>query len=114
MGLLHPKGSTLSGLEAPSSLRFPPSNRCGSPSRNTTSLVLPLYIANVSKPHNELPKVLSTLSPPPNCDLNSKLNFFGLRYIRNYILKTRINPILSKKKKKTLFVKKKKKKKKKK
>merc|ERR1712061_695601 len=47
--LLPLRGSTLSGSEAPSSPLCPPSNRCGSPSRNMTSLVLPLSIGNASK-----------------------------------------------------------------
>merc|ERR1719394_1541576 len=36
--LPHQRGSTLSGSEDPSLLLSPPSNRCGSPSRNMMSL----------------------------------------------------------------------------
>merc|ERR1719430_1292895 len=48
-----PRGSTLSGLEAPSWLPSPPSSRCGSPSRSTTSAAHPLSTASASKltPH---------------------------------------------------------------
>merc|ERR1711911_266527 len=52
MGLL-PRGSTLSGSVAPSWPPSPPSSRCGSPSRSTTSLVPPLSTESASKfpPH---------------------------------------------------------------
>merc|ERR1712037_602403 len=50
---LPPRGSTLSGLEAPSWLPSPPSGRCGSPSRSTTSAAPPSSTASASKltPH---------------------------------------------------------------
>merc|ERR1712128_37196 len=41
--LLPLRGSTPSGSEAPSSPLSPPSSRCGSPSRSTTSVVPPLF-----------------------------------------------------------------------
>ncbi|TKR82579.1 hypothetical protein L596_016278 [Steinernema carpocapsae] len=44
-----PSASTPSGSEAPSSPRSPPSNRCGSPSRSTTSPDLPSSTASASK-----------------------------------------------------------------
>merc|ERR1712117_252927 len=47
--LLPPRGSTLSGSEAPSWLPSPPSSRCGSPSRSTTSAVPPSSTASASK-----------------------------------------------------------------
>merc|ERR1712106_787494 len=46
---LPPRGSTPSGSEAPSSPLSPPSSRCGSPSRNTTSAAHPLSTASASK-----------------------------------------------------------------
>merc|ERR1719414_2474411 len=47
--LLLLRGSTPSGSVAPSWLPFPPSNRCGSPSRSTMSAVLPLFTGSASK-----------------------------------------------------------------
>merc|ERR1719415_345268 len=47
--LLLLRGSTPSGSVAPSWLPSPPSNRCGSPSRSTTSAVPPLSTASASK-----------------------------------------------------------------
>merc|ERR1712130_142237 len=44
-----PRGSTPSGSEAPSWLPSPPSSRCGSPSRSTTSAAPPLSTASASK-----------------------------------------------------------------
>merc|ERR1712001_574712 len=46
---LPPRGSTLSGLEAPSWLPSPPSSRCGSPSRSTTSAAPQSSTASASK-----------------------------------------------------------------
>merc|ERR1711874_160166 len=46
---LLPRGNTPSGSEAPSWLLSPPSRKCGSPSRNSTRLVLESLIANASK-----------------------------------------------------------------
>merc|ERR1712083_709410 len=47
--LLHLRGSTLSGSEDPSCLPCPPSSRCGSPSRSTTSAAHPLSTGSASK-----------------------------------------------------------------
>merc|ERR1711915_1063671 len=47
--LLHLRGSTLSGSEAPSLHLSQPSNRCGSPNRNTMSAAHPLSTASASK-----------------------------------------------------------------
>merc|ERR1711899_546966 len=46
---LLPRGSTPSGSEAPSWLPSPPSSRCGSPSRSTTSAAPPSSTASASK-----------------------------------------------------------------
>merc|ERR1711893_558304 len=56
--LLHPplrsrsslplRGNTPSGSEDPSCLPFPPSNRCGSPSKNTMSAAHPLSTGSAS------------------------------------------------------------------
>merc|ERR1712113_152803 len=45
----HQRGNTPSGSEDPSWLRSPPSNRCGSPSKNTTNAAHPLSTENASK-----------------------------------------------------------------
>merc|ERR1711982_85662 len=42
------KGNTLSGSEDPSWLPSPPSNRCGSPSKSTTSAAHPLSTGSAS------------------------------------------------------------------
>merc|ERR1719186_1583947 len=47
--LLHQRGCTPSGSEDPSWLPCPPSSRCGSPSRSTTSAAHPLSTASASK-----------------------------------------------------------------
>merc|ERR1712080_662658 len=46
---LLPRGSTPSGSEDPSWPPRPPSSRCGSPSRSTTSAAPPLSTASASK-----------------------------------------------------------------
>merc|ERR1712228_832229 len=46
--LLPQRGNTPSGSEDPSLPPFPPSSRCGSPSRNTMSAAHPLFTANAS------------------------------------------------------------------
>merc|ERR1711913_183518 len=46
---LPPRGSTPSGSEAPSWPLSPPSSRCGSPSRSTTSAAPPSSTASASK-----------------------------------------------------------------
>merc|ERR1712142_10666 len=57
--LPHQRGNTLSGSEDPSWLPCPPSNRCGSLSRNMMSLAQPLSTGNASK--------LSTTENETNC-----------------------------------------------
>merc|ERR1712083_173375 len=47
--LLHPRGNTPSGSVAPSCLPSPPSNRCGSPSKNTMSAAHPSSTGSASK-----------------------------------------------------------------
>merc|ERR1712126_678699 len=47
--LLHQKENTPYGSEDPSWLHSPPSNRCGSPSKNTTKAAHPLSTENASK-----------------------------------------------------------------
>merc|ERR1712183_773848 len=47
--LLLLRGSTPSGSEAPSLLPSPPSSRCGSPSRSTTSAARPSSTRSASK-----------------------------------------------------------------
>merc|ERR1712128_388270 len=49
--LLHQRGNTPSGSEAPSLLPCPPSSRCGSPSRSMMSAAHPLSTASASKYH---------------------------------------------------------------
>merc|ERR1711956_70728 len=46
--LLPQRGNTPSGSEVPSCLPFPPSNRCGSPSKSTTSAAHPLSTGSAS------------------------------------------------------------------
>merc|ERR1712008_578455 len=46
--LLPQRGNTPSGLEVPSCLPFPPSNRCGSPNKSTTSAAHLLSTGNAS------------------------------------------------------------------
>merc|ERR1712029_288685 len=50
--LLHLRGNTPSGSVAPSCLPSPPSNRCGSPSKNTMNAVHPLSTGSASKLQN--------------------------------------------------------------
>merc|ERR1711994_673171 len=52
------RGSTLSGLEAPSFPPCQPSNRCGSPSRNTMSAAHPLSTESASKQYLFLIRLL--------------------------------------------------------
>merc|ERR1719340_165327 len=47
--LLHLRENTPYGSEDPSWLPSPPSNRCGSPSKNTTNAAHPLSTENASK-----------------------------------------------------------------
>merc|ERR1712045_199137 len=64
--LLLPRGSTPSGSEDPSWLLSPPSSRCGSPSRSTTSAAHPLSTASASKCFSweNLKKYFSNRSSP--------------------------------------------------
>merc|ERR1719414_2489376 len=62
--LLLLKGNTLSGLEDPSWLLSPPSNRCGSPNRSTMSPAPPSSTGSASKP--PIPSRPPTSSPPPS------------------------------------------------
>merc|ERR1712020_352716 len=57
--LLLLRGNTLYGSVAPSWLLFPPSNRCGSPSKNTTSAAHPLSTGSASKYSNLLVQLLA-------------------------------------------------------
>merc|ERR1712241_548847 len=57
--LLPLRGNTPSGPVAPSCLPFPPSNRCGSPSKNTTSAAHPLSTGSASKYSNLLVQLLA-------------------------------------------------------
>merc|ERR1711997_600734 len=65
--LLHPRENTPYGSEDPSWLLFPPSNRCGSPSKNTTSAAHPL--STTYNHHLQPPPTTTTYShhllPPP-------------------------------------------------
>merc|ERR1712004_955043 len=63
--LLLQKGNTLSGSEAPSWLLSPPSNRCGSPNKSTTSLAHPSSTGSASKPPASRPPPPTTSCPPP-------------------------------------------------
>merc|ERR1711972_827049 len=58
--LLLPRGSTLSGSEAPSLLPSPPSSRCGSRSKSTMSLAPPSSTESASK-HLLLPLVANLI-----------------------------------------------------
>merc|ERR1711935_1101306 len=49
-----PERNTPSGLEVPSCLPFPPSNRCGSPNKSTTSAAHPLSTGNASNSSTNL------------------------------------------------------------
>ena len=53
--LLLLKGNTLSGSEAPSWHPCPPSNKCGSPSKNMTNPVLPSSTGSASKQFDSFP-----------------------------------------------------------
>merc|ERR1712241_854056 len=64
---LPPRGSTPSGSEDPSWPPCPPSSRCGSPSRSTTSAAPPSSTASASKHcvhtrhHHHIPIILTTI-----------------------------------------------------
>merc|ERR1712025_1403818 len=57
----HQRGNTLYGLEDPSLLHSPPSNRCGSENKNTTNLAHPLSTENASKKCNSPPQTFLLL-----------------------------------------------------
>merc|ERR1712173_29717 len=92
------RGSTPSGSEDPSWPPSPPSSRCGSPSRSTTSAAPPLSTASASK-CSILYFQLFSISNLQNCLLHNK---------------SKSNLQFEKKKKKKFAIQKKKKKKKKK
>merc|ERR1712132_3712 len=59
--LLLLRGNTLYGSVAPSWLLCPPSNRCGSPSKNTTNAAHPLSTGNASKCYDRITHRLMAL-----------------------------------------------------
>merc|ERR1712038_869994 len=67
--LLPLRGSTPSGSVDPSCLPSPPSSRCGSPSRSTTSAAHPLSTGSASKFLNQN---TSTNYPVLPCDMQSE------------------------------------------
>ena len=71
----HQRGSTPSGSEVPSLLPFPPSNRCGSPSRSTTSLAHPSSTGSASKPSRGTTATTFTSSYNINASFKNKQNF---------------------------------------
>lgn len=80
--LLHQKGNTPYGSVVPSLLLSPPSNRCGSPSRNTTNPALELSTASASKHFHLLLRILYcyvTLQLYYHCDRGYCQTDFTLR-----------------------------------
>merc|ERR1719300_1114642 len=67
--LLPLRGSTPSGSEDPSCLPFPPSSRCGSPSRSTTSVAHPLSTESASKCFHPQTITCSNKYPILPCDM---------------------------------------------
>merc|ERR1712131_125059 len=67
--LLPLRGSTLSGSEDPSCLPCPPSSRCGSPSRSTTSAAHPLSTGSASKCFHPKTITCSNKYPILPCDM---------------------------------------------
>merc|ERR1712102_95332 len=67
--IAHLRGSTPSGSEDPSCLPCPPSSRCGSPSRSTTSAAHPLSTGSASKCYR--PKTITSSNKYPilPCDM---------------------------------------------
>merc|ERR1712062_33676 len=63
--------------EAPSWLLSPPSNRCGSPNKSTTSLAHPSSTGSASKPPASRPPPPTTTScpPPPTPPPSAFLNY---------------------------------------
>merc|ERR1712088_944220 len=71
---LRLRGSTPSGSEDPSWPPSPPSSRCGSPSRSTTSPAPPLFTGSASKRSDRSKIVTSSkqnnqVAPSSHCDL---------------------------------------------
>merc|ERR1712003_509777 len=75
--LLPLRGSTPSGSEDPSCLPCPPSSRCGSPSRSTTSAAHPLSTGSASK-------CFVTANVPLSCGITYIL-FCPVMYITNVL-----------------------------
>merc|ERR1712025_195794 len=74
--LLLLKGNTLSGSEAPSWLLSPPSNRCGSPNKSTTSPAPPSSTGSASKPlPASRPPPPTSCPPPPTPPPSAFLNY---------------------------------------
>merc|ERR1711910_47102 len=67
--LLPLRGSTPSGSEDPSCLPFPPSSRCGSQSRSTTSAAHPLSTGSASKCFHPHTNTCSNKYPILPCDM---------------------------------------------
>merc|ERR1711963_141627 len=67
--ILPLRGSTPSGSEDPSCLPFPPSSRCGSPSRSTTSAAHPLSTGSASKCFHPKTITCSNKYPILPCDM---------------------------------------------
>merc|ERR1712241_1324837 len=76
------------GSEDPSWLPSPPSNRCGSPSKNTTNAAHPLSTGNASKCYCRIPHLLMALCEIQcitlvHCiffySVHSKFNYFKIK-----------------------------------
>merc|ERR1711900_49964 len=80
--LLPQRGSTPSGSVAPSCLPSPPSSRCGSPSRSTTSAAHPLSTGSASKCFNTF-NLLIFLSIHPVIIHNLLEDFFECSPLEN-------------------------------
>merc|ERR1712212_311407 len=89
--LLPPRGSTPSGSVAPSSPPFPPSSRCGSPSRSTTSADPPLSTASASKLIRHVYMHLFILLYDQMISMNDH-NLYILVSLHDYFSKLVINP----------------------
>merc|ERR1711913_78779 len=73
---LPPRGSTPSGSEDPSWPPCPPSSRCGSPSRSTTSAAPPLSTASASKPMTNLLLIIDVVFYIPSHRECQTQNFY--------------------------------------
>merc|ERR1719239_435721 len=76
---LHPRGSTPSGSEDPSWPPSPPSSRCGSPSRSTTSADPPLSTASASNS-----SIHTDHKPAPPSSLCNIYQYQGMIYPDHY------------------------------